>query len=156
MSHLIVCWADHWSAPGSPDVSRCQILSCHSPHRLLAPVWCLLPWRGLKITKLAKLSSSKRPGPARHLFVLMAGVKTTVLAMKQAWLAFMSTSNKLEMTFNSWAVMYGIVLKSTLKCHVHLLNFSWNHLWPFLTHTNSSWVHLKTLDSLKYFLMSPM
>ena len=82
MSHLIVCGADHWSAPGSPDVSRCQILSCHSPHRLLAPVWCLLPWRGLKITKLAKLSSSKSPGPARHLFVLMAGVKTTVLAMK--------------------------------------------------------------------------
>ena len=51
---------------------------------------------------------------------------------------------------------YGIVLKSTLKCHVILLNFSWNQPWPFMNHTKSSWDHLKTLDSLKYFLMSPM
>ena len=61
-----------------------------------------------------------------------------------------------QMTFNFWDVRYGIVLKSTLKCHVLLLNFSLNNPWPFMTHTKSSWVHLKTLDSLKYFLMSPM
>ena len=56
------------------DVSRCQILSCHSPRQLLAPVWCRLPGRGLKITKPAKLSSSKSLlDPARHLFVPVSG-----------------------------------------------------------------------------------
>ena len=74
----------------------------------------------------------------------------------QAWLAFMLSSNKLKMTFNFCAERYGIMLKYTYKCQVLLLNFSWNHPWPFLTHTYSSWVNQKTLYSLKYSLMPPL
>ena len=49
-------------------------------------------------------------------------------ALKQAWLAFMSSSVNFKwlLTFELWGV------KSTLKCHVLPLNFSWNHPWPFL------------------------
>ena len=69
-----------------------------------------------------------------------------VFKEKQAWLTFMSSSVNFKwlLTFELWGV------KSTLKCHVLPLNFSWNHPWPFLTHITSSWVHLKTFNSMKY------
>ena len=54
------------------------------------------------------------------------------------------------LTFELWGV------KSTLKCHVLPLNFSWNHPWPFLTHISSSRVHLKIFKSMKYSLRSPL
>ena len=56
------------------------------------------------------------------------------------------------MTFNFWVMRWRIVLKSALKCNVLSLNFSWNHLWSFLTHITSSWVHLKTFAYKKYSL----
>ena len=70
-----------------------------------------------------------------------------------AWPSLVSTSLKLKMTFKFWALRrrLGEVFL------VVPLNFSWkywNHPWPFLTHTNSYCIHLTTLDSLKYSLMS--
>ena len=49
---------------------------------------------------------------------------------------------------NAWINLAALNLYSPL-------NFNWNHPWPFLTHTNSSCIHMTTIDSLKYSLMSP-
>ena len=79
---------------------------------------------------------------------IIEGTSLTRISVKLRWL--LTVFVFWDVSWTPW-----IVLNSTFKCHVLLLNFSWNHPWPFLTYTNSSWVHLKTLDSLKYSLMPP-
>ena len=61
-----------------------------------------------------------------------------IVVGKQAWLTLVSSLNKLVMAFEFGA----------LNSRLREVNFNWNHPWQFLTHTNFSWADLKTLDSL--------
>ena len=76
------------------------------------------------------------------MFLILSNDMIVVFKEKQA---FMSSSVNF-----TWLLTFWVVRCERWSLPWLSVNFIWNHPWPFLTHITSSWVHLKTFNSMKY------